>query len=674
MPWFSKRSDGAPSDDAPTRRGGPRLSLFVVEGADPGAELRLAHFDMEIGRGDETRARGDRLMLRDRSVSARQAKLLPGADGWTLEHLPNASNATLLNGQSIQRKLLSLADRISFGRVVLEVRVATALEAKTEIVQRQSGADTTIMMKLGGDAWGHLAVLRGPHILLGSRLPLSGERVRIGRQPDCDVLLLDPDVSRVHAELTREGERVVLRHHSRTNPTARNGVPVTGEVELAHGDQIALAESVLMRFELVAAASLEPTVPSGSLRKVMEARVDLEARLERDFVRDGSFLDVDIADSYGLKSSEPRAERVFVSFERFRGYVAERVREHDRADPQLERRRSDGVLRVRRRCGQLRARAPGRAAGVERAREPLAARLPGPDRRPHRALRRRSAERRRLQPGARRGRAPAEDGADRRRADLRGDARGAGRGARRLRAGHAARAREPGHLGPPRGEARVSALALLIGNKNYSSWSLRPWLALRQSGLAFDEERVPLNTPEFAERVRAWSPAGRVPVLRHGALAIWDSLAICEYLADAFPETRLWPADSAERAHARVGLGRDALGLPVAARPDADERAREAAARCRRRPSSRADIARIGAIWRDCRERAGARGPFLFGDFSIADAMFAPVAFRFATYGVALGALEGDYAEALRATPALRAWADAAARESETIAAGEVGT
>src|SRR5882672_5891425 len=173
MPWFNKRSDGEPSDDAPTRRGGPRLALFVVEGADPGAELRLAHFDMEIGRGDETRARGDRLLLRDRSVSTRQAKLLPGADGWTLEHLPNASNPTLLNGQSIQRKLLSLADRIALGRVVLEVRVATPLEAKTEIVRRQSAADTTLMMKLGGDAWGHLAVLRGPHSLLGSRLPLS---------------------------------------------------------------------------------------------------------------------------------------------------------------------------------------------------------------------------------------------------------------------------------------------------------------------------------------------------------------------------------------------------------------------------------------------------------------------------------------------------------------------
>ena len=328
MPWFSKRSAGDPSDDAPTRRSGPRLALFVVEGADPGAELRLAHVDLVIGRGDETRARGDQLLLRDRSVSARQAKVLPGADGWTLEHLSSASNPTLLNGQAVERKLISVGDRIAMGRVLLEVRTATPQEAKTEIVRRDAGADTTVMMKLRGDAWGYLAILRGPQRLQGSRFPLSGERVRIGRQPDCDVVLLDPDVSRVHAELSRDGERVILRHHSRTNPTARNGVPVTAEAELAHGDEIALAESVLMRFELEGATREEPTAPVGGLLRVMEARVDLEARLERDFVRDGSFLDVDIADSYGLKASEPRAERVFVSFERFRSYVAERVREH----------------------------------------------------------------------------------------------------------------------------------------------------------------------------------------------------------------------------------------------------------------------------------------------------------------------------------------------------------
>jgi glutathione S-transferase len=218
----------------------------------------------------------------------------------------------------------------------------------------------------------------------------------------------------------------------------------------------------------------------------------------------------------------------------------------------------------------------------------------------------------------------------------------------------------------------VSALALLIGNKNYSSWSLRPWFALRQSGLAFDEERVPMNTPEFAERVRAWSPAARVPVLRHGTLVVWDSLAICEYLADAFPETNLWPSDSAERAHARSISAEMHSGFQ-SLRGQMPMNVRAQGRKVPTTPELAADIARIGAIWRGCRGRARARGPFLFGDFSIADAMFGPVAFRFATYGVALEPLAREYAEALRATPALRAWGDAAARESETIAAGEVG-
>jgi glutathione S-transferase len=219
----------------------------------------------------------------------------------------------------------------------------------------------------------------------------------------------------------------------------------------------------------------------------------------------------------------------------------------------------------------------------------------------------------------------------------------------------------------------VSALALLIGNKNYSSWSLRPWFALRQSGLAFDEERVAMNTPEFAERVRAWSPAGRVPVLRHGSLVIWDSLAICEYLADAFPETHLWPGDSGERAHARAISSEMHSGFQ-ALRSQMPMNVRARNRKVPGTPELAADVARIGEIWRGCRERARARGPFLFGAFSIADAMFGPVAFRFATYGVPLGPAEGEYAETLRSTPALRAWAEDAARETEVIPAGEVGT
>src|SRR5262249_18105524 len=198
-------------------------------------------------------------------------------------------------------------------------------EAKTEIVQLHS-AETTTVMKFG-DAWGHLELVRGPFGLQGARFPLIGDTIKIGRQPDCDVVVHHPDVSRLHAEIAREGERLVLRHLSRTNPTSRNGKPISADSELAHGDEIGLAESVALRL-LLANAPEVATQPSGGLRKVMEARVDLEAQLEREFVRDGSFLDVDIADSYGLKASEPKPERVFVSFERFRGYIGDRVTEH----------------------------------------------------------------------------------------------------------------------------------------------------------------------------------------------------------------------------------------------------------------------------------------------------------------------------------------------------------
>ena len=327
MPWFSKRSGDGPSDEIPTRRSGGRLALVVLEGADPGAELRLAPFDAELGRGDETRARSDRLTLRDRSVSGRQARLLPGPDGWTLEHVPSAANPTLVNGQKVERKLLAAGDRIAIGHVVLEVRTLVVPEAKTEIVRLQpAGVETTTIMRLGADAWGHLELVRGPTRLQGTRFPLTGERIRIGRQPDCDVVLLDPGVSRLHAELWRERDRLVLHHRSRTNPTSRNGKPVAADAEVGHGDEIGLAESVALRLVLANAPELA-SQPSGGLRQVMEARVELEAQLERDFVRDGSFLDVDIADSYGLKASEPKPERVFVSFERFRSYIGERVRE-----------------------------------------------------------------------------------------------------------------------------------------------------------------------------------------------------------------------------------------------------------------------------------------------------------------------------------------------------------
>jgi len=218
----------------------------------------------------------------------------------------------------------------------------------------------------------------------------------------------------------------------------------------------------------------------------------------------------------------------------------------------------------------------------------------------------------------------------------------------------------------------MSDLALLIGNKNYSSWSLRPWLLLRQSGLAFDESRVALDTPGFAATVRAWSPAGHVPVLRHGETHVWDSLAICEYLAEVFPDKKLWPREREARALARAISAEMHSGFQ-ALRSQMPMNVRASGRKVRETPELARDVARVAALWRDCLERKGARGPFLFGEFSIADAMYAPVAFRFATYGVRLEKAEQAYSDGLRQLPAMRAWAEAAARESETLPSEEVG-
>jgi len=218
----------------------------------------------------------------------------------------------------------------------------------------------------------------------------------------------------------------------------------------------------------------------------------------------------------------------------------------------------------------------------------------------------------------------------------------------------------------------MSVLTLVIGNKNYSSWSLRPWLLLAHAGIEFEEVRVPLGSADFAARVRPYSPAGKVPALRHGALSVWDSLAICEYVAEAFPEIGAWPRAVEERALARAVSAEMHSGFG-ALRAQMPMNVRAQGRRVPTTPALEADTARVCAIWRQCREIGQARGPFLFGDFGIADAMYAPVAFRFATYGVSLGPVEAAYAEALRRLPPMLRWADAAAAESEVIEASEVG-
>lgn len=211
----------------------------------------------------------------------------------------------------------------------------------------------------------------------------------------------------------------------------------------------------------------------------------------------------------------------------------------------------------------------------------------------------------------------------------------------------------------------MTQLTLVIGNKNYSSWSLRPWLSMKQAGLDFTEIRIPLDTLTSHEEIRRYSPSGRVPVLLDGKLTVWESLAICEYVAERFAPT-LWPEDAALRAVARsISAEMHAGFVKLRENMPMDCRARYPGLGMN--PGVQADIDRITAIWRECRNNFGTSGDFLFGQFAIADAMFAPVVSRFVTYGVKLDAVAQAYADAIWALPAMHEWLNAASHEEETI-------
>jgi len=210
-------------------------------------------------------------------------------------------------------------------------------------------------------------------------------------------------------------------------------------------------------------------------------------------------------------------------------------------------------------------------------------------------------------------------------------------------------------------------MELVIGDKRFSSWSLRPWLALKKTGQAFDEVAVKLRTPETPEAIARHSPSGKVPVLRDGDAVVWDSLAICEYLADRFPEAKLWPEDREVRAvaravsaemHAGFASLRGEFPMHLTAHPKVAEVSE----------MTRTDIHRIVQMWSDLRARFGAEGPFLFGAWSIADAFYTPVATRFRTYGVKLSdfgdmGAAGGYCEALLEQPDFLEWETGAAAE-----------
>lgn len=213
----------------------------------------------------------------------------------------------------------------------------------------------------------------------------------------------------------------------------------------------------------------------------------------------------------------------------------------------------------------------------------------------------------------------------------------------------------------------MADFTLYIGNKNYSSWSLRGWLMVKASGIAFEEVMIRLSQPNTKAEVMRHSPSGRVPALVHGNDTVWESLAIGEYLAEIHPDTDLWPRDRAARAVARsvsteMHAGFSALRnhFPMNVRSSFPNRAST--------PEVQADIDRITAIWHDCRTRFGKDGPFLFGTtFGNADAMYAPVVSRFRTYKVDLDAGAQAYCDAVWSWPPMQEWAAAAKKEPWVI-------
>jgi len=217
----------------------------------------------------------------------------------------------------------------------------------------------------------------------------------------------------------------------------------------------------------------------------------------------------------------------------------------------------------------------------------------------------------------------------------------------------------------------MSEFHLVIGNKNYSSWSLRAWILMTHLGLNFRETIVPLDTPQTKERIVRYSPSGRVPWLLHGALQVWDSLAICEYIAEV--TGRGWPDDPAARAVARSVAAEMHSGF-ASLRGEWPMNVRARNRHTPMTPGLEADIERIEEIWNDCRSRFGASaGPWLFGEYSIADAMYAPVVFRFNTYGRPQSEGARAYVAAALEDPALQKWLLGAMQEPWTIPREEVG-
>ena len=216
----------------------------------------------------------------------------------------------------------------------------------------------------------------------------------------------------------------------------------------------------------------------------------------------------------------------------------------------------------------------------------------------------------------------------------------------------------------------MAKLVLYIGNKNYSSWSMRPWVLARQAGIPFQEQMAKFSDDGKPKGVERVSPTRKVPLLLVDGEPVWDSLAICEALAEMFPEKQLWPSEPTARRMARSVCAEMHSGFQ-ALRSSMNMNIRSSHPDKGRNPDSLRDIERVLELWSACRDRFGREGPLLFGRFSVADAYYAPVVMRFRTYAVPLPAQAEAYVKAVEGLSAVREWIDAARKETEFVAADE---
>ncbi len=346
----------------------PVIELLVVAGVDAGAQFTIEGEEVLIGRGQPSSGQTDTVRLDDKSISRRQAWIRADATGYSIEHIPTAANPTLVNGIEIRSARLDVGDRVDMGRISIDVRVRAGmnLSGLTEIMEvaaRESTVTGTELsditdlaspdaetasplaptapapapspLLLAKDvseevtemrpmdvAIGELTILRGAEDAAVTRFPILMAPIRIGRGEDVEVQIPELGVSRLHAEIEMSGRALWLRQRSGTNPTLVNGFPVLDEVELADGDEIQLADQVVLRVQLAVGSrpAEGEAAPRLGLMARMSNKIDLDRRIE-EFNVMGSFLDVDVVASRKMKNGSEKAEHIIVSFERFRSFV-----------------------------------------------------------------------------------------------------------------------------------------------------------------------------------------------------------------------------------------------------------------------------------------------------------------------------------------------------------------